>query len=212
MNAAMASLRERMVREQLEAPGRNIRDPRVLAAMRRVARHEFVPLSQRAQAYEDHPLPIGFGQTISQPYIVAFMTEKLRLMATDRVLEIGGGCGYQTAVLAEMAQAICSLEIIPELARNAAEVLDRLGYDNTTVRVGDGHHGWPEKEPWDAILVACAPTYIPSPLVAQLKEGGRMVLPVGPEFHQELVLLEKRSGMLASETILPVRFVPMTGG
>lgn len=212
MNAAMASLRERMVREQLVAPGRNIRDPRVLAAMRRVARHEFVPLSQRAQAYEDHPLPIGFGQTISQPYIVAFMTEKLRLTATDRVLEIGGGCGYQTAVLAEMAQAICSLEIIPELARHAAEVLGRLGYDNTTVRVGDGHHGWPERELWDAILVACAPTYIPSPLVAQLKEGGRMVLPVGPEFHQELVLLEKRAGVLASETILPVRFVPMTGG
>lgn len=212
MNAAMASLRERMVREQLEAPGRNIRDPRVLAAMRSVARHEFVAPGQQAQAYEDHPLPIGFGQTISQPYIVAFMTEKLRLQATDRVLEIGCGCGYQTAVLAEMVQEVCSLEIIPELAKRAAELLERLGYDNAKIRMGDGHHGWLERGPWDAILVACAPTYIPSPLVAQLKDGGRMVLPVGPEADQDLVLLQKRSGVLESATILPVRFVPMTGG
>lgn len=202
--------RAKMVRQQLEARG--IKDKRVLAAMRRVPRHEFVPEHFRASAYDDCPLPIGHGQTISQPYIVAFMTEQLRPLPTDRVLEIGTGSGYQAAVLAELVAEVYTIEIIEPLAERARTTLARLGYTNVTVRVGDGHKGWPEKAPFDAIIVTCAPEDIPQPLVDQLKDGGRMIIPVGPLWDQELVLLEKKQGRLTRTDVLAVRFVPMVFG
>jgi protein-L-isoaspartate(D-aspartate) O-methyltransferase len=202
--------RHRMVAEQLIGPGRNITDPRVLAAMREVPRHEFVPPEWRREAYADHPLPIGHGQTISQPYIVAFMTEQLAPRPTDRVLEIGTGSGYQAAVLSRLVQAVYTIEIIPPLGRQARQTLNRLGYTNVFVKIGDGYQGWPEKAPFDAIIVTCAPERIPRPLVEQLKEGGRMIIPVGYG-TQELVLLQKNKGRIEQRTVLPVRFVPMTG-
>lgn len=202
--------RVQMVRQQLEARG--IRDERVLAAMRRVPRHEFVPGHLRASAYEDCPLPIGHGQTISQPYIVAFMTEQLALKPTDRVLEIGTGSGYQAAVLAELVAEVYTIEIIQPLAEQARATLSRLGYTNVMIRVGDGHKGWPEKAPFDAIIVTCAPEDVPQALVDQLKDGGRMIIPVGPLWDQELVLLEKKQGRITRTDVLPVRFVPMISG
>src|SRR5205823_6193316 len=162
------------------------------------------------QSYSDGPLPIGYDQTISQPYIVAFMTEQLRLQPSDRVLEIGTGSGYEAAILAEMAAEVYTIEIIETLAKTAEATLQRLGYKNVHVQVGDGYKGWPEKAPFDAIIVTCAPDHVPQPLVDQLKEGGRMIIPVGPTLAQELYLLEKRNGQVRQSAVLEVRFVPMT--
>jgi protein-L-isoaspartate(D-aspartate) O-methyltransferase len=199
-----------MVAEQIERRG--VKDPRVLEAMRKVPRHEFVPEDERHEAYDDRPLPIGHGQTISQPYIVAFMTEALGLKGTEKVLEVGTGSGYQAAVLGELAKEVFSIEIVEQLGEQAAEVLKRLGYKNVSVRVGDGYRGWREEAPFDAIIVTCAPDAVPEPLVHQLAEGGRMIIPVGPEGKaQQLVLLKKRHGKMHQQEILPVRFVPMTG-
>ena len=206
-----ALARQRMVAEQLVAPGRDITNARVLAVMGRVPRQEFVPERLRRQAYSDYPLPIGQGQTISQPYIVAFMTEKLEPKPTDRVLEVGTGSGYQAAVLAELVAQVYTIEIIQELAQRAAADLKRLGYTNVHVRAGDGYLGWPEAAPFDAIIVTCAPQQVPQPLVNQLKEGGRLIIPVGRLWNQELVLLHKRDGKLEQHAVLPVSFVPMTG-
>ena len=202
--------RGRMVAEQLQGPDRGIADAGVLAAMGVVPRHEFIPEKFRAEAYDDTALPIGEGQTISQPYIVAFMTEQLRLRPGDRVLEIGTGCGYQAAVLARLVREVYSVEIVEALAARAREDLRRLGFANVTVRAGDGHGGWAEEAPFDAVLVACAPDKVPAPLILQLKEGGRMVIPVGPREHQQIYLLQKEQGELHEQAILPVRFVPMT--
>lgn len=203
--------REAMVTEQLERPGRDISDPRVLAAMRTVPRHELVPENVRRLAYADRPLPIGHRQTISQPFIVAFMTEQLHPELSDRVLEIGTGSGYQAAVLAELVDEVYTIEIVEPLAHRATADLARLGYENIHVRAGDGYLGWPEAAPFDAIIVTCAPEDIPTPLVEQLAEGGRMIIPVGPDGGvQELVLLEKRDGKMKQRDILAVRFVPMT--
>jgi protein-L-isoaspartate(D-aspartate) O-methyltransferase len=206
-----ALARQRMVAEQLAAPGRDITNARVLAVMGRVPRHEFVPERLRRDAYRDYPLPIGQGQTISQPYIVAFMTEQLEPKPTDRVLEVGTGSGYQAAVLAEMTAEVYTMEIIEELAQRAAADLKRLGYTNVHVRAGDGYRGWAEAAPFDAVIVTCAPEHVPQPLVDQLKEGGRMVIPIGRIWNQELVLLRKRGGKLEQHAVLPVSFVPMTG-
>lgn len=203
--------RKRMLDQQLTAPGRGIADERVLAAMRTVPRHEFVPEEQRHFAYDDRPLPIGHGQTISQPYIVALMTEQLRPQPQDRVLEIGTGSGYQAAVLSGLVKEVFTIEIIAPLAKRAETDLRRLGYTNVFVRAGDGYKGWPEQAPFDSVIVTCAPDQVPRLLVEQLKEGGRMVIPVGPEGGvQELYLLEKRGGEVKQKAILPVRFVPMT--
>jgi protein-L-isoaspartate(D-aspartate) O-methyltransferase len=206
-----ALARQRMVAEQLVAPGRDITNARVLAVMGRVPRHEFLPERLRRDAYTDYPVPIGHGQTISQPYIVAFMTERLEPKPTDRVLEIGTGSGYQAAVLSELVAQVYTIEIIDELARRAATDLKRLGCTNVHVRAGDGYLGWAEAAPFDAIIVTCAPERVPQPLTDQLKEGGRMIIPVGRGWNQELVLLRKKDGKLEQHSVLPVRFVPMTG-
>jgi protein-L-isoaspartate(D-aspartate) O-methyltransferase len=206
-----AGARQQMVISQLLSPGRGITNARVLAAMGKVPRHEFVPERLRAQAYDDNPLPIGHGQTISQPFIVAFMTEQLRPKPTDRILEIGTGSGYQAAVLAELVAKVYTIEIVQELATRAAADLKRLGYTNVQVRAGDGYKGWPEAAPFDAVMVTCAPERVPQPLVEQLKDGGRVIIPVGPRWNQELVLLRKRGGKLEQRSVLPVSFVPMTG-
>jgi protein-L-isoaspartate(D-aspartate) O-methyltransferase len=208
---ALAIARQRMVADQLAGPGRDITNARVLAAMAKVPRHEFVPQRLRAQAYLDCPLPIGHDQTISQPFIVAFMTEQLEPSPTDKVLEIGTGSGYQAAVLAELVAKVYTIEIIEALAKQAAADLKRLGYTNVSVRAGDGYQGWPEAAPFDAIIVTCAPERIPAPLVEQLKDGGRMIIPVGQRWDQELVLLRKHGDKLEPRAVLPVRFVPMTG-
>ncbi len=201
-------LRTAMVQQQIIARG--VKDPRVIKAMETVPRHKFLPPEEAPFAYADEPRPIGHGQTISQPYIVAFMTEQLHLKPTDRVLEIGTGSGYQAAVLAEIADSVFTIEIIPELAQEAAKRLKALGYDNVVVKQGDGYNGWPEKAPFDAIIVTAAPPKIPPPLLEQLKNGGTMVLPVG-EYVQELVVVKKSATGMAMQNILPVRFVPMTG-
>ena len=206
-----AAARQHMVISQLLGAGRGITNARVLAVMGQVPRHEFVPERLRAQAYDDHPLPIGYGQTISQPFIVAFMTEQLEPKPTDRVLEIGTGSGYQAAVLAGLVAKVYTIEIVEELAARAAADLKRLGYTNVQVRAGDGYKGWPAAAPFDAIMVTCAPERVPQPLVEQLKDGGRIIIPVGPLWNQELVLLRKRGGKLKQHAVLPVRFVPMTG-
>ena len=205
--ADFAAQRQRMVEQQLKPRG--IKDDRVLAAMARVPREEFVPADERGDAYEDGPLPIGFDQTISQPYIVAFMTEQLRLRPSDRLLEIGSGSGYQAAVLAELVADVYTIEIVEPLAKTAEATLQRLGYKNVHLRVGDGYQGWPEEAPFDAIIVTCAPDKVPQPLVEQIKDGGRMVIPVGERFAQQLYLLEKKNGQLKESVTLPVRFVPM---
>ena len=198
-----------MIEEQLVARG--IRDERVLATMREVPRHEFVPAAMREHAYEDRPLPIGDGQTISQPFMVAFMTESLALRPTDRVLEIGTGSGYQAAVLGQLAAEVYSIEIVERLARQAAIDLMRLGFKNVQVRAGDGYQGWPDAAPFDAVIVTCAPDHVPEPLVRQLKDGGRMIIPVGDADGQRLHLLEKRGDRVEQRAVLPVLFVPMTG-
>src|SRR5262245_47011232 len=202
--------RQRMVVEQLAGPGRDITNARVLTAMGKVPRHEFVPERVRSGAYMDCPLPIGYDQTISQPFIVAFMTEKAEPKPTDKVLEVGTGSGYQAAVLAELVDKVYTIEIIDDLSKRAAADLGRLGYTNVYVRAGDGYKGWPEAAPFDAIMVTCAPEKVPPALVEQLKDGGRMVIPVGPMGDQELVLLRKRGDKLERHAVLPVRFVPMT--
>jgi len=200
--------RERMVAEQLAVRG--IRDARVLAAMRKVPRHRFVAASEAGHAYEDRPLTIGHGQTISQPYIVAFMSQALELSGDERVLDVGTGSGYQAAILGELAREVWSIEIVPPLAAGAGERLSALGYENVHVRCGDGYLGWPEYAPFDAILVAAAPDHVPQPLVDQLALGGRMILPVGKN-EQDLVLLRRTGSGVVQEEVLPVRFVPMTG-
>jgi protein-L-isoaspartate(D-aspartate) O-methyltransferase len=198
-----------MVESQIVARG--VRDPRVLEAMRQVPRHRFVDPSQHSGAYEDHPLPIAGNQTISQPYIVALMTELLDLQPGETVLEIGTGSGYQSAVLAKLAREVYSIEIVPDLARAASERLKELGYANVVVREGDGYRGWPEHAPFDAIIVTAAPDRIPEPLLDQLAPGGRMVIPVG-DFFQELKVFRKdAAGKVSEKDVLPVRFVKMTG-
>jgi len=203
--------RRRMVAEQLSCPGRDITNARVMVAMGKVPRHEFVPERLRHEAYQDYPLPIGHNQTISQPYIVAFMTEQLDPKPTDRVLEIGTGSGYQAAVLAELVAQVYTIEIIEDLANKASSDLKRLGYTNVHVRAGDGYLGWPSAKPFDAVIVTCAPERVPEPLIAQLKDGGRMIVPVGPTWNQQLVLLHKKGDNLERRAVLPVRFVPMIG-
>jgi protein-L-isoaspartate(D-aspartate) O-methyltransferase len=210
MLAAIEQLTEETARET----GRPTLDPRVLAALGKVERHLFVPPAQQRYAYENRPLPIGHGQTISQPYIVALMTDLARVAASDVVLEIGTGSGYQAAVLAELARSVYSIEIIEPLGASARERLARLGYRSVAVKVADGYYGWPEHGPFDAILVTAAASHVPPPLVRQLKPGGRMVIPVGTAFlTQHLMLVEKqRDGSVVSRQVLPVRFVPLSGG
>jgi len=202
-----AEARARMVRVQLE--GRGIRDRRVLEAMGRVPRHELVPEALRDRAYEDGPLPIGEGQTISQPLVVATMSEALGLRGHERVLEVGTGSGYQAAVLAELAAEVYTIELEPSLAARAARDLERLGYTNLHTRVGDGYGGWPEAAPFDAIIVTAAPDHVPEPLVEQLAPGGRLVIPVGGRGAQELLLLTRGEEGLVRKELLPVRFVPL---
>jgi protein-L-isoaspartate(D-aspartate) O-methyltransferase len=208
--AEFTALREQMVAEQIEARG--VADPQVLAAMQAVPRHVFVPDEFLDQAYEDHPLPIGHGQTISQPYIVALMTETLQLQPGQRVLEIGTGSGYQAAILAEMGLEVYTVEIIPELAGQAGERLAALDYENVQVLNADGYFGWEEHAPFDAILVTAAPDHLPQPLANQLVEGGRLVVPIGPVGAvQTLWLFEKVAGELQASNLGAVRFVPLTG-
>ena len=206
--ADLARLRERMVRDQLQ--GRDVEDPRILSAMLKVPRHLFVPQSIVASAYDDTALPLMLGQTISQPYIVGFMTQALALKGTERVLEIGTGSGYQAAVLAEIVPEVYTIEILPELAERAAAVLSSLGYRNIHFKTGDGYVGWPEFAPFDGIIVTAAPDHVPQPLMDQLKPGGRMVIPVGTA-DQELVVIEKGEQRVTRRSLIPVRFVPMTG-
>ncbi|MBI5596273.1 MAG: protein-L-isoaspartate(D-aspartate) O-methyltransferase [Elusimicrobia bacterium] len=194
-----------------------ITDKRVLAALRRVPRHLFVPKAARAQAYADHPVPIGEGQTISQPYIVAAMTQALDLKPGEKVLEVGTGSGYQAAVLAELGAEVYSIEILEGLGKRAAALLAELGYGRVRLRIGDGYAGWPEAAPFDAVIVTCAPQKVPAPLVEQLRVGGRLVIPVGPDggeadtYEQSLWVLRKTDKGLERRSLMPVRFVPMTG-
>lgn len=203
-----SSAAARMVASQLLPRG--IRDERVLSAMAKVPRHPFVPVSERRGAYDDTPLPIGHGQTISQPYIVAFMTEALQLSPDDVVLEIGTGCGYQAAILGELARDVYSIELVPELAERARRTLEAENCRNVHVRAGDGHRGWPEHAPFSKIIVTAAPDVVPAALVDQLAVGGIMILPVGPQFgDQELRIIRKTEQGLVTEHSLAVRFVPM---
>jgi protein-L-isoaspartate(D-aspartate) O-methyltransferase len=202
------AMREKMVETQIKARG--VKDPRVLSALLKVERHRFVPEEYLHSAYSDQPLPIGEGQTISQPYIVGLMTELLELKGEEKVLEIGTGSGYQAAILAELAKEVYSIEIIETLASMAKNKLLELGYQNIKVKAGDGYLGWPEASPFDAIIITCAPDHIPKPLIEQLKEGGRMVVPVGT-YAQELKKIVKQSGKIVTTDVIPVVFVPMTG-
>lgn len=201
--------REEMVKTQIEARG--IKDERVLKVMRAVPRHRFILPVYQKMAYSDRPLPIGYGQTISQPYIVALMTESLRLKGDEKVLEIGTGSGYQAAILAELAKEVYTIEIIPGLAKGAEKTLKKLGYENIKVKCGDGYLGWPEYTPFNAIIVTCAPDHIPQPLLDQLAEGGRMIVPVGKYPWQVLKLIQKKKGQIITTDITDVLFVPMTG-
>lgn len=215
---AYAQMRERMVRVDIANEtllGRDaVKDESVLNAMRAVPRHKFVPPEQISQAYADRPLPIGYGQTISQPYIVAKMTELLRLKPGDKVLEIGTGSGYQAAVLAEIIDEVYTIEIVRPLAEQAAKRLKDLGYDQVRTQIGDGYFGWKEHAPYDGIVVTAAASHIPPPLIEQLKPGGRIVIPVGPPFgFQQLFVLEKDAdGKVTQRSIMGVRFVPLVGG
>lgn len=202
------ALREEMVKKQIEARG--IKNERLLAALRKVERHLFMPASVRPMAYVDSALPIENNQTISQPYIVAIMTERLDPQPTDKVLEIGAGSGYQAAILGELVQDVYTIEIVEPLGKKAEKLLQELGYKNVHVRIGDGYKGWPEHAPFDKIIVTAAPEKVPQPLIDQLKIGGRMVIPVG-ERNQELMLLTKDKNGIKTEEIFAVRFVPMTG-
>lgn len=198
-----------MVEKQLMA--RDITDASVLGAMRKVQRHLFVPGELRDQAYTDGPLPIGQGQTISQPYIVAYMTQALKLGSNDRVLEIGTGSGYQAAVLGEVVDSVYTIEIVENLGIMARERLKQLGYTNVVVKVGDGYHGWEEKGPFDAIMVTAGAPKIPQPLLDQLKDGGRLIIPLGPNNSiRQLVLARKKEGKIKTRSLMPVRFVPFT--
>lgn len=201
--------RERMVQTQIAARG--IKDERVLSAMRKVPRHLFVEEALRDQAYADHPLPIGEGQTISQPYIVAFMTEALELKGHEKVLEVGTGSGYQAAILAELARWVYSIERHPRLLERARKILHELGYTNVILRLGDGTRGWPEAAPFEAIMVTAAGPKIPEPLLEQLAEGGRLVMPVGDEWSQYLVKVVKKDGRFHRQILEPVRFVKLVG-
>ena len=206
------SQRDRMVAEQIQARG--VRNPEVLKAMRGTPRHLFVPEPMRPQAYQDSPLPIGNGQTISQPYIVAVMTELLEPAKTQKVLEIGTGSGYQAAVLSPLVKQLFSIEIVPQLAKESSDLLKKLNYANVTVRAGDGYLGWPEEAPFDRIIVTAAPPEIPKALLDQLKPGGKLVAPVGRSvLEQDLVVIEKGAdGKLRQRSVFPVRFVPMVKG
>lgn len=214
VDAHYARLREKMVRETIEFPRDRepVRDPKVLRAMRTVPRHELVPGAIRPRAYDDRPLPIGEGQTISQPYIVALMTELLELKGAEKVLEIGTGSGYQAAVLAEIVPAtnVYTIEIVEALGVRAKADLERLGYGEIHTRIGDGYRGWPEAAPFDAIILTAAPPRVPQPLIDQLAVGGRLVAPVG-EAYQQLQVLRKTADGIVVEPNIPVRFVPMTG-
>lgn len=203
------TLRSRMVQEQLRA--RDITDERVLAAMESVPRHEFVPEAERSEAYQDHPLPIGGGQTISQPYVVGLMTQLLELRGGERVLEVGTGSGYQAAVLARLCEQVYSIEIVPELAERARQRLGALGYDNVEVRAGDGFYGWPEAAPFDAIIITAAAPELPATLVRQLADGGRVVAPIGKDHAQQLMAGVKHAGKVDLHSRAEVVFVPMTG-
>ena len=205
---AQRKARARMVEQQIA--GRGVRDRRVLDALRTVPRHLFLPPEMQPYAYMDTPVPIGYGQTISQPYIVGFMSEALTLSPQDRVLEIGTGSGYQAAVLSLLVQDVYSIEIVEPLGKNASERLQRLGYANVKVRIGDGYQGWPEAAPFDAIIVTAAPGHIPQPLLDQLATGGRLVIPVG-KGNQTLVRVRRTPQGFQKERLLPVRFVPMIG-
>ena len=200
-----------LMRETRSETGRAALSDRVTAAMSTVPRHEFVPAWERSSAYADRPLPIGHGQTISQPFIVALMTDLADVKPGDAVLEVGTGCGYQAAVLAELAKAVYTIEIVEPLGREAAERLKRLRYDNVTTRIGDGYQGWPEHAPFDAIIVTAAPREVPQPLIDQLRPGGRLVVPVGGQIlGQSLLVLEKQSdGKISRREVLAVRFVPL---
>lgn len=217
-NSALRAEMIRDIEEDVKATrdriGRKAFSPRVMEVMEKVPRHEFVPDSQKPHAYENRPLPIGHGQTISQPYIVALMTDLLDIHEESVVLEVGTGSGYQAAVLSALSKEVYSVEIIEELGEQARERLERLGFKNTHVRVGDGYHGWKERAPFDAIIVTAAGSHIPPPLIEQLKPGGRMVIPVGgPFMTQQLMLVEKgENGATRTRQILPVAFVPLTGG
>jgi len=202
--------REAMVRYQIEARG--IKDPKVIEAMRRVPRHLFVPLEYRELSYEDRPLPIGEGQTISQPYIIALMTQALDLKGEEKVLEVGTGSGYQAAILGELAKEVFSVELEKSLAERAKKLLEELGYHNIHIKVGDGFFGLPEEAPFDRIIITCAAPRIPEPLIDQLRDGGRMVLPLGEmPYHQDLILIKKKGRELELEDLGGVVFVPMRG-
>ncbi len=204
-------LRNDMVKFQIE--DRGVKDKYVLDAMRAVLRHQLVPAAYLSQAYNDHPVPIGYGQTISQPYIVALMTELADIKPGERALEIGTGSGYQAAVLAEITDSVYTIEIIKELGLTAADKLKKMGYKKVQVKVADGYYGWKEFAPFDAIIVTAAAEHIPPPLIEQLKEGGKMIIPVGHPFQvQNLMLVEKKEGKIKTKNILPVRFVPFTRG
>ncbi len=202
-----ASAREKMVKEQIVSRG--VTDQPTLRAMQKVPRHLFVPEEYRNEAYNDNPLPIGYGQTISQPYIVAYMTEVSKPNPEKKVLEIGTGSGYQAAILAEIVNYVYTIEIVPELARESSERLKKLGYTNITCKFGDGYKGWPEHAPFDIIVVTAAPEQIPQPLIDQLAENGRLVIPVGAASAvQELILIEKKNGNIEKKRLTFVRFVP----
>jgi protein-L-isoaspartate(D-aspartate) O-methyltransferase len=211
---AMVTLISGMVAETAEFIGKDRLDAAVLDAMRTVPRHEFVPQDERDNAYANRPLSIGYGQTISQPYIVALMTDLLEVGPDASVLEVGTGSGYQAAVLSRLVARVSTIEIVPQLGERARGVLQRLGYDNVEVRIGDGYYGWEERAPFDAIIVTAAASHVPPPLIRQLKPGGRMLIPVGSRFMvQELLLVEKSAaGEVSTRQILPVAFVPLTGG
>ena len=204
-----SSIRSQMVSEMIEAEG--ISNPLVLKAMRTVPRHEFVTGGLRDRAYEDTALAIGSKQTISPPYIVAYMTETIDPQPTDRVLEVGTGSGYQAAVLAEIVKDVYSVEIVPALSKSASERLEKLGYENIHCRLGDGYEGWPEHAPFDKVIVTCSPESVPQPLVDQLKEGGMMIIPIGERYQQSFYLLQKVDGKLQQKQLVPTLFVPMTG-
>jgi protein-L-isoaspartate(D-aspartate) O-methyltransferase len=208
-HSSTETARNKMVDEDIVAAG--IKNPRVIESMRNTPRHEFMPVNQRKHAYIDMALPIGEGQTISPPFVVAYMTEAIDPQPTDKVLEIGTGSGYQAAVLAKLAAEVYTIEIVAPLGRKAARTLERLHYDNVHVKIGDGYQGWPEHAPFDKIIVTCSPEKVPAALVDQLREGGRMVIPVGERYQQTLYLLKKVDGKMVSETLQPTLFVPMTG-
>jgi protein-L-isoaspartate(D-aspartate) O-methyltransferase len=206
---SLEAARNKMVDEEIASAG--VKNERVIEAMRKTPRHEFMPINQRKFAYLDMALPIGEGQTISPPFVVAYMTEALDPQPADKVLEIGTGSGYQAAVLAKLVKEVYTIEIVPSLGHKAAKVLEKLHYDNVHAKVGDGYQGWPEHAPFDKIIVTCSPEKVPDALVAQLKEGGRMVIPVGERYQQTLYLMKKEDGKMVSEALQPTLFVPMTG-